>query len=196
MLEHLFGSKTRLKLLKTFYREPDRPFFVRELTREIDAHINAVRRELNLLIKIGLITENEDVKNKKGSASSLRKYYSLNRECIFYMEMQSLLSKAHTAGEQELVKKIKQKAGKFKLIVVAGRLVGNDKGETDLLLVGDAKERILSKLVDDYEKSTGAEIRYTVMSEKEFYDRRYVMDRFLYTVLEGNNIKVVNDLNI
>ncbi|EKE05773.1 MAG: hypothetical protein ACD_19C00179G0001 [uncultured bacterium] len=110
--------------------------------------------------------------------------------------MQALLGKAHIAGEQELVKDIKQKAGKFKLIIITGRFVGNNESETDMLLVGDAKEKVLEKLIEKYEKDTGTEIRYTVMPEKEFFERRYVMDRFLYSILEGSNMKVLNELNI
>ena len=196
MLEHLFGSKTRLKLLKTFFREPDNPFFIRELTREIDSHINAVRREISLLVKVGLVEEIENKTAKSGISTSSRKYYSVNKNCVFYLEMQALLGKAHIAGEQELVKDIKQKAGKFKLIIITGRFVGNNESETDMLLVGDAKEKVLEKLIEKYEKDTSTEIRYTVMLEKEFFERRYVMDRFLYSILEGSNMKVLNELNI
>ncbi|MCF6276746.1 MAG: hypothetical protein L3J07_02760 [Candidatus Magasanikbacteria bacterium] len=196
MLEHLFGSKTRLKLLKTFFREPDKIFFIRELTREIESHINAVRREINLLIKVGLIEEVANTQQKTGSASSLRKYYQIDKSCVFYPEMHALLGKAHIAGEQDLVKQIKAKAGKFKLIVIAGRFVGNEDSDTDLLLVGKAKEQVLAKIIAKYEKSTSAEIRYTLMSEEEFFDRRYVMDRFLYSILEGKNMKVLNELNV
>ncbi|PJA89771.1 MAG: hypothetical protein CO137_02505, partial [Candidatus Magasanikbacteria bacterium CG_4_9_14_3_um_filter_32_9] len=82
MLEHLFGSKTRLKLLKTFFREPDNPFFIRELTREIDSHINAVRREISLLVKVGLVEEIENKTAKSGISTSSRKYYSVNKNCV------------------------------------------------------------------------------------------------------------------
>ncbi len=53
MIEQLFGSKTRVKLLGLFYSNPDRPFYVRELTRKIDEQINSVRRELANLLDVG-----------------------------------------------------------------------------------------------------------------------------------------------
>ena len=46
MLEHLFGSRTRVKLLKIFLSNPDKDYFVRELTRKIKERINSARREL------------------------------------------------------------------------------------------------------------------------------------------------------
>ena len=56
MIEQLFGSKTRVKLLQLFYSNPNRAFYVREITRKIDEQINSVRRELSNLLSIGIIT--------------------------------------------------------------------------------------------------------------------------------------------
>ena len=50
-MEQLFGSKTRVKLLQLFFRNPNRAFYVREITRKIDEQINSVRRELANLRK-------------------------------------------------------------------------------------------------------------------------------------------------
>lgn len=41
MIEQLFGSKTRVKLLHLFYENPNRSFYVREITRKIDEQINS-----------------------------------------------------------------------------------------------------------------------------------------------------------
>src|SRR6476646_6024673 len=55
MVEQLFGSKTRVKLLSLFFNNPGRPFYVREITRKIDEQINSVRRELANLLSVGLV---------------------------------------------------------------------------------------------------------------------------------------------
>src|SRR5262245_52847866 len=95
MLEHLFGSKTRVKILKLLFRQPDRPFFVRELSREIGVQINAVRRELELLSTLGIIAEKVDapLSDPEHAGASLRKYYQLNTESLLYSELQALLIK-------------------------------------------------------------------------------------------------------
>ena len=41
MIEQLFGSKTRVKLLQLFYANPNRSNYVREITRKIDEQINS-----------------------------------------------------------------------------------------------------------------------------------------------------------
>ena len=46
MIDSLFGSKTRVKLLHLFLNNPGKAFYVREITRLVDEQINSVRREL------------------------------------------------------------------------------------------------------------------------------------------------------
>jgi predicted transcriptional regulator len=70
MIEQLFGSKTRVKLLQLFYGNPNRSFYVREITRKIDEQINSVRRELANLLSIGIIVS--DTTNNK-------LYYEVNQ---------------------------------------------------------------------------------------------------------------------
>src|ERR1041384_6507137 len=75
MIEQLFGSKTRVKLLQLFYSNPNRSFYVREITRKIDEQINSVRRELSNLLSIGII---------KSDANNNRLYYEVSQDYEFY----------------------------------------------------------------------------------------------------------------
>ena len=194
MLEHLFGSKTRLKLLRIFFRDPGQAYFVRELSRMLGSQINAVRREIDLLMKADIIKEVDNVvpSDKSKAGSSLRKYYSLNAESILYPELQALLIKAKVLGEQEFVTSLQKRCGSISLLLLTGCFTGDTTSPSDALIVGKVKERVLSKLFDEYEKELGCPIRYTVMSEDELYDRREMMDKFLYGLFEGNHVVVVD----
>jgi len=200
MLEHLFGSKTRLKLLKIFFRKSSESFFVRELTRILDVQINAVRRELILLLKADIIKEMENIniekKAEEKSGSNLRKYYTLNKESILYPELQALLVKAQVLGEKKFTDEIIEKAGDLKLFILAGQFTGDKSAPSDMLLVGKIKERSIMLIVKKYEVEFGFEIRYTLMTEEEFTDRRHVMDKFLFSIFEIGHIKVLNKLNV
>ena len=46
-LDKLFGSKTRAKLLGLLFDNPEKSYYVREITRVIEEQINSFRRELN-----------------------------------------------------------------------------------------------------------------------------------------------------
>ena len=75
MIDALFGSKTRVKLLHLFLNNPNRAFYVREITRKIDEQINSVRRELSNLLSIGIITSDN---------TNNRLYYEVNQKFEHY----------------------------------------------------------------------------------------------------------------
>ncbi|MBD3251123.1 transcriptional regulator, partial [Candidatus Uhrbacteria bacterium] len=101
MLEHLFGSRTRVKLISLFLSQPDEPIFVREVTRRIDTQINAVRRELANLMQFGLITEAEDEGGDEKRPGLKRKYYQLNAVFPLLPEVRSLMTKAQLLVEHK-----------------------------------------------------------------------------------------------
>jgi len=55
MLQKLFTSKTRVKLLTLFMMNPGREMYVREIARSTEENINAIRRELANLEEMGLL---------------------------------------------------------------------------------------------------------------------------------------------
>ncbi len=198
MLEHLFGSKTRLKMLRTFFRDPAKAYYVRELTRLLEVQINAIRREIELLIAAGLLLEVEqpgDVE-KSNAGAAMRKYYRLNTESILYPELQALLLKGQVLGEQVFVQELQDKADEVHLLLLTGRFVNAKDAQSDLLFVGKVEEGRLGRVIAKYEKEFGFPIRYTLMTRQEFFDRRQIMDKFLYSLFEGEHVKVVNTLNV
>lgn len=197
MLEHLFGSKTRLKLLRLFFRDPEKPFFVRELTRVIDVQINAVRRELELLVSAGLVEEVDVQSNTaRDPSAGLRKYYRLNRASLLYPEIQSLLLKAKVLEDQSFFQEIREKGGEIKLFLLSGSFTGDKRSPTDMFIVGTLRERAIMNAIATYEKDHGSTVRFTFMTEAEFHDRRQIMDKFLFSIFEAENIKVVNELGV
>lgn len=200
MLEHLFGSKTRVKLLKLFFHNPEKTFFVRELARQIDTQINAIRRELQLLLNADIITEAEDQAEKRTdkykAGSTLRKYYQLNQGSLMYPELHQLIMKSQVMEEQQFLRALQERGGAIELLILAGRFVGDFDATSDMLIVGNLKENTIARMIDDYEKESGNTIRYTLMTEREFRDRREMMDKFLFSMFEGKNFKVVNNLDV
>lgn len=198
MLEHLFGSKTRVKLLKLFFQSPEKTFFVRELARELETQINAVRRELQLLMDSGLILEAEDLSRKDmhKAGSALRKYYRLNLDAQLYPELFALIMKSQVVDEQQFLQTIEQKGGDIQIMLLTGLFVGDYGAPSDLLIVGELKDHVIARLIEDYEKESGRSIRYTLMNTDEFTDRRHIMDKFLFSLFEGKNVKLVNKLEI
>ncbi|MCB9799049.1 helix-turn-helix domain-containing protein [Candidatus Nomurabacteria bacterium] len=196
MIEQLFGSNTRFKLLWTFFQNPEKPYYIRQLTRALDVQINAIRRELEILEQMGIITTTDhkpdDLKSKVGSPK--RKYYVLNTSSLIFPELKALYLKERTIGQEGFFSDLKDKAGDLKLLLLTGMFTGAKSAPTDLFVVGKVKPKILDKLISQYEKDYGVEVRYTVMTEDEFKERRYVMDKFVFEVFEGAHVELINNL--
>lgn len=198
MLEHFFGSKTRLKLLKIFFRSPDRAFYVRELARLIGTHLHAVRREIANLQKLQIIDQvpfTESATDPE-AGTERSKYFQLQTSCPIYPELNALINKAEVMEEQELVEEIKSKGGQISLFVLTGIFTDEKASTTDIVIVGKLKPLVLSKIIRRYENDLGKTIRYTFMSDQEFKDRRHIGDKFLFSILEAKHVFVVNEYNL
>lgn len=199
MLEYIFGSKTRHKLLRLFFKHPDQDFFVRELARRIDGQINAIRREIDNLIKMQIISarENKNVHAEKGGKKNLaeakRKYYRLNQQGQLFSELQALMTKDDLIDEGKFLSMLKN-LGEVDYLILSGRFVGLLESQTDILIVGNFIRKELQKLIDYFERETGDEVRYTVMTKKEFSYRRDVADKFLTDIVENKHIVAIDNL--
>lgn len=184
MLEQLFGSRTRVKLLRLFLTHAGEQFFVRELTRKVDERINSVRRELANLERLSIV---ETV------AKNRKRFYQLNTKCMLYPELKALILKARLAVEEDLMKKLR-KSGRITYMVLTGIFTGVDEAQTDVLIVGRVNRSSLKGIMRKLQKNFDAEIRFTVMSPSEFAYRRDITDRFLYGILENKKVVLVNTL--
>ncbi|MBI4280799.1 hypothetical protein HY628_01215 [Candidatus Uhrbacteria bacterium] len=189
-LEHLFGSKTRVKLLSLFLHNSDQSFYVRELVRRIGAQIHSVRRELANLCKMGIICSRGGSREKGISSALRKKYFQAERSFVLYDELQSLLRKAQVLVERHLVERVSG-LGDVRYLVLCGKFLG-EKSPIDLLVVGRVSAASLQRLLKRFEQEIGFELNYTLMSSDEFAYRRDITDRFLYSILEGKKMVMIN----
>jgi len=197
MLEHFFGSKTRVKLLNIFFRTPDRAFYVRELARLSDIQLNAVRREIANLESLDLVKHMPDEQSRAHETGTERsKYYRLNSQSVLLPELRALLMKAQLLEEEELIKHIRERAGTIRLFILTGFFTNDPEVETDLLLVGTIKPMVIAKIIREYEQEGRRTIRYTIMDEREFQERREIGDKFLYSIFESKHITPVDEISL
>jgi hypothetical protein len=199
MIEQLFGSKTRVKLLQLFYSNPNRAFYVREITRKIDEQINSVRRELANLLSIGIIASD---------TTSHRLYYEVNQAYEFYEPLKTIFGNGPTTSDDAAdpeyavpnatsVERDKLKAlGNVELALYTGQFTRDETSGIDALIVGDVNQHALQKFMSELEAQEGKEIRYTLMPSNEFNYRRQIKDRFITTVLSAKKQVLVDKNNI
>ncbi len=198
MLEHLFGSRTRVKLLSLFLRNPDQPLFVREITRRVDTQINAVRRELSNLIRLGLITETtvreDSGPGEKKQPGLKKKYYRINDTFVLLPELSSLVSKAQVLMEKKLDQEI-AKLGDVRYLAFMGFFLGKTTHTpVDLFIVGRVDKKPLQELLWHVEKELGFDVNFSCMALDEFQYRRDIADRFLSSIIEAPKHVVIDRL--
>ena len=201
-LEQLFGSQTRARLLSLFLLHPTTSFFVRELTRRIDAQLNSVRRELKNLIDLELIMEREVGEKggeKKSPLSQKKKYYIANAESVLFEDLKSLFKKVQILLKQSLVREIEHQ-GTLDYLAFTGRFVDSkalpSTIPTDMFIVGNIDQKVLQKLIGELEVDLGHEINYTLLPKEEFLYRKQVSDRFLASILGSEKVVMVNRLGV
>lgn len=189
MIDQLFGSKTRVKLLYLFLNNPSRPFYVREITRKIGEQINSVRRELANLLSIGIITS--DSQNN-------RLYYEVNQKYTYYKPLRDIFSAmaedVPISKESDPNQRRFRELGSVKLAYLLGRFVQDATMNLDLLIVGDLNRAKLRKLISGLEAEEGRELNYATMTEQEFHYRRDINDRFLADILDAKKSVVIDEI--
>ncbi len=186
-IEKLFGSKTRAKLLQLFFENPEKSFYVREMTRVIDEQINSVRRELLNLESIGVI-KNETFDNKV--------YYSANNKHPFCHALVEIFSKKIDLVQEKDIREnsweeyCRPVKNYLKGLIVTNRLPGQDG--IDLLIIGNDKTKKLTRWAEVIEKKQGKPINYVILSTDDFIYRRNVRDRFILDIFEMEITKIID----
>lgn len=186
-LEHLFGSATRLKILRLLIAESGAALYVRELARQIGTNMNAVRRELENLRRLGVLRVREGVSRD----DSKRKYYEANPDCALLPELRALVAKSDLALHAPLAERVAE-LGPVQYLALTGQFMGTKDAATDLLVVGMLNRERLARLVRELERELEKPLRYTVFTPKEFKYRRDVTDKFLYSILDGEKAVLID----
>lgn len=181
MIDALFGSKTRVKLLHLFLSNPGRAFYVREITRKIDEQINSVRRELANMLNVGII---------KSENSNNKLYYEVNQEYVHYEPLRQIFVAA--TAESKALKEVEtvgdwssrlKSLGDVRVAILSGQLVHGSEGEVDVLLAGSINKTQAKKFIKELEEDEGKQLNYAVMEYQDFYYRLSIKDRFVMSVI-------------
>jgi len=187
MIEYIFISKVRLKLLKLFFLDTTEEIHIRGIVRKIGEEINAVRRELKNLEDAGIL-----VSQKRGN----RLYYKVDFEGHIFHELHAIINKEYGLGGK-ILEKLDQ-LGDVRYLLLTTAYIENhhpSQYDVDILVVGNVEMKVLSTAIKEAEKTLGREIRYTVMTEEEFIFRKKKRDNFITNILNKKKIMLYGDEN-
>jgi DNA-binding transcriptional ArsR family regulator len=157
-------------MLTLFLLNPDKEYFVRELTRELDEQINSIRRELENLKKIGLL---------RSRVRARKKYYTVNKKHILYHDLRNIIIKI-TNSSENLIKSI-SKMGRIDFLLISGVFIQKDS-PVDILIAGDVDKDKLESFLDKLESKDS--IRFSALTTEDFIYRLKCRDQFILDLIQ------------
>ena len=181
MLSKLFTSGIRADIMSLLFNNPEEKFYVREIARLTNKNASGVKRELDKLEHMELVTS-----EREGNL----KYFKVNRNSSLFPELKGLIAKS--LGLPGALKSI-LKASDAKAAFIYGPFVEDaNLPNLDLFVVSDSNN--IDKITGDIEKRFGREIRYTVMNQSEYKTKKKSGDRNLKKLLTSKKILLLGRL--
>jgi predicted nucleotidyltransferase len=183
----LFGQ-TRGRILALLYGHSGQTFYLRQIAREVGVSVGSVQRELETLSRIGLIDRTD---------SGHQVYFQANRAHPVFAELNALVQK--TVGVFQLLNSaLAPLAKRISLAFVYGSMARQDEkagSDVDLMIVGDVTlDEVVAQLAST-ERAIGRSINPTLYSVKEFKAKLKSGNHFLRSVLRGEIVPLIGDLN-
>ena len=187
-LEKIFGGAPRVKLMRLFLFNETTAFLPKEIFTRTKIEAGRARKELNFLLKVGLI--------KKATRSNGNVVWSINDKFPYLVEFQRLLLQTSLITPQSIIKKL-SKIGKLKLVVLSGLFKEQAESRLDILIVADnAKKTSTDSIMSNIEAEVGKEIRFAVLNSADLKYRLGVGDRLVRDVLDYPHEVVLDKLNL
>ncbi len=203
ILEKLFGSAAKVKIMRLFLFNPDVSYDVSDIETRAQVSAEHVRKEMLLLEKIGLVKRkvfSKDAVRKHGKKEEIIRVkssgWTLNSSFYYMIPLQNFLIHVNPLKHQEIVKKV-SRVGKLKLLIISGVFIQQTESRIDLLVVGDnLKKGSLENVIREIESEIGKELRYTYFETPDFQYRLGMCDKLIRDILDFPHEKIVDKLGI
>lgn len=185
ILETLFGSKAKTRILRFFLLNPEKEYRIAEIAQKNMLSSSTVKKEINELRKIKFLTQH--IKKRV-------KYFSLDQSFYFYFELKNLFAKSASSPQCKSLSKIKS-IGDVKLALLSGIFLNYPKSKVDMILVANnVSRRKLKSVMGGLEAEVGKEVSFVLMNSDEFKYRIDMLDRFLLDFIEGTHLELIDKI--
>jgi hypothetical protein len=200
ILERLFGSSVRVKVMKLFLFNPEQLFEKSEIIKKTKSSSSAVQKELKDLCDIGLLKKRIFLKSSQTKSGKTKKQkiqgFVINPAFKYLNNLKNFIINNEPFNHNEILRKI-NKVGKIKLIIISGLFIQNEDSRLDLFVVGDdVKERVIKSVIGKMESEIGKELRYSFFTTADFKYRYGVCDRLVRDVFDYPHEVVVDRIGL
>jgi len=186
MLDYLFGSHVRAKLIGLLMTHVDETFFVRQIAGLIGEDPTNVSRELKRLSKSGIL-----ITHKAGRET----YYQANKRSSIYEELRNLAVK--TIGLADVLRSaLNPLSGRIHTAFIYGSLASghyNSASDVDVMVIGNVLFNDVVQKLQQAQSVLNREVNPTVYPVKEFADRIQKNDYFISRVIQSQKIFLIGD---
>jgi len=186
-LSKLFGSETKVKIMRLFLANPEHVFDIKEIATRVKADSSKVRREMGNIEKMGLVRHRQK-NNRHG--------FIIDPQFTYLEPLKNFLINLEPLQPKELVRKV-NRLGNIKLVIVSGVFIHDLESRADLLVVGDGiKKGAMENTIKTLESELGRELRYAYFTTEDFKYRLSMFDKLVRDILDYPHKKVVNRLGV
>ena len=203
-LGKLFGSGTKVRLMRLFLFNPKVFMSTSEAARKSKVSAEAARKTIADMEKAGMVkrrTTTRVVNTRVGRKikREKRKFangWRLNEKFAYLSQLSNLLINTEPLTNNEIIKRLSN-IGRIKLIIVAGVFIQSEDSRIDILVVGDKlKKGQIDGAIKNIEAEVGKELRYAVFDTSEFLYRLSVYDKLVRDILDYPHKKVLSRLEL
>ncbi len=192
-LAQLFGSATRVKLMRLFLFNPDTAFSLGELSRRVKAESGETRKEITRLIAAGVVKKRSVIRPGK---KEHQLGYGLDSRFLYLQPLKNLLVTVSLHADESLTKKFAP-VGKLKLLVASGVFIREWDTRVDLLIVGDELNMArLETVMKNLESEVGKELTYSAFETEDFEYRLGIHDRLVRDILDAPHTTLIDKLGL
>jgi len=178
-------SKNAALLLRLFYTNPGREFYIQEIGRILGKKPGVFQRTLYNLERSGIL------------ASQYRanaRYFRVNEGHPLFEEIKSIIFK--TIGVIGSIKGVLEKAGSINFAFIYGSFAKGDEtslSDIDLAIVGSPEESIILQQLSELEQTLKREINYRLYSSIDIVRDIHRAEPFLLNILADRKIFLIGE---
>ena len=180
-------TKNRAELLKLFFTNPDKAFYMQEVGRILNKKPGIFQRTLNNLVSEGIL-ESEYKANAR--------YFKVNRDYPLFKELKNIVFK--TVGIKGSIEDVLKEVSNIKLAFIYGsyaRAKEDYLSDIDIVIIGSPNEDDLVNRLDKLEEKLQRDINYKLYTISEFKRNIKEKEPFILEVLKDKKIMLLGDEN-
>jgi predicted nucleotidyltransferase len=178
-------SKNEAALLRLFFSNTGREFYIQEIGRQLGIKPGIFQRTLYDLERMGILLSRYQAHAR---------FFRANESHPLFQELKSIIFK--TIGVMDSLKKLLEEIGHIDFAFIYGSYAKgreNPTSDIDMMIIGAPDESLILQRLDALERALGREINYRILASLDIVRGMRAGEPFLARVLEDGKIFLIGD---